>query len=904
MISQVEGEFSELRAKAVEFMQGRDWKRKTGKQKHGVNQSLFDHTLVVLDSLIAILPLLRQTFVPKLTDEEERLVLVSAIAHDVGKELEEWQSYVRGERKFLSDVNRRVAQEIVPQIAHLLSSDQQGTDVTNVVNEILSGVLLHMKHERTPANVMDRVLFGEHVNMRWRTLAELVVVGDNLASAKGVFEGLQCLERCSVSNHLRTSYHLVQFRGVSTTLLHKAAIDAYQNSGWSAVMHYSAGTIYATSSNVSMDVPRPELIAQGLSEAIASSMPCNIASLVVGNPTASMIPKKDLFDYRDLRECLRVAARRVRRGNFLKKPEVDRRKVVATYLTQKGSCIELTNEMLSVESTRISNAHPEICIFKFFKASLDNELLGDVISDETKSAYRKSGLISESLAEKISPADIARIEFDRVFGEDSFSDLMETSTLMPARDMALTVDRFWALPGSHFALNTKEVELVIDHSKRELALIETLGTIADKVYNAIPEHLRPVRASSHQIASSFIADLIYPQDSAMYPDANQLLVAYGETKRNARRASKSHICPICNSYFVGGTNAKADFVANPESHSNRAIAHGSGGYIVICDACKFERFLQQLLLGNKVENIIVLFPRMNIGPSGGELLRRKASSIWDIALNRMSDANPMPDQQVTLALTQCLAKNLVDLSAFRLGASEIVDVLTYESSTDTKKKHRKQLESELKELYDVETLTVELLNEMWVTQFSSLEEAMERLVAGVVTDDDARKARATAFRLTPQLRICCQTPHMIFIPLTNPVSLNADSDANAGLRELYITLLLGMSLDCSVATLKVGETVTFTGGEGVARVPPVPALRELVGSDWISVDKAELWLDAIGAAALLAPSTKLPERSNLLAILCSPTPGHILRRIEQKSDSGYANGQQILLLEKIRKVMR
>jgi hypothetical protein len=895
-------EFQAFRRKAVEFMLDRDWKRKTGKQKHGINQSLFDHTLVVLDSLIALLPLLRGTYSPGLTAEEERLVLTSAVVHDVGKELDEWQRYVRGERGFLSDVNRRLAEEIVPQIARELASDDMTSSVCEVVNEILSGVLLHMKHERTPANVMDRVLFGGHTNPRWRTLAELVVVGDNLASANGLFEGLRCLEQCSMASHIRTSYHLVQFRGVSTTLLHRAAIDAFVESSWSPVLHYSNGTIYAASARDQKHEPSSEIIEQYLSKSIKAAMPASLASLVVGNPLQSMIPKPDLFDYRDLRECLRVAASRVKRANFAKKPEADRRRVVTAYRALKGDPENVSSETLALESSRIASAHPEMCVFKFFKAALDSKLIGSQITKAATEAYQSPTAVGEKPKKK-TVEDVAKAEYDRTFGEGAFSDLQGTSTLMPARDMALTIDRFWSLPGNQFGLDIEKLEFLLDHAKRESILIDALGEVGDKVFDALPDETRPVRASSDDIAKSFLPDLVHPSPSNSVVDASGQIMAYGQTKKNARRSKDAHLCPICNGTFDGGTVAKADFLANPESHTNRAVSHGSAGYIVICNACKFERFLQQLLLGSQVEDVIVLFPRMNIGHAAGEVLRQKAAAIWDAALNRMSEANTEPDQHITLALTHCLARKLCDADVYRLSPAEIVGVLTYESAAETKKKQRKELEAKLRETYDTDELTVELLNEMWVTEFTTLDGAFEALIAGQVTDDDARKARAVAFRLTPQLRICCQTPHMILVPLTNPIAMSKESDVNAGLRELYVTLLLGMSLDCTVAVLRVGEVVTFHGGEGVARVPPVPALRKLVGSEWISVDDSKKWFDAVGAAALLAGSTAFPERSNLYAILGSPTPGHILRRIEQKSDSGQAQWEHFCLLETVRKVM-
>ena len=192
----------------------------------------------------------------------------------------------------------------------------------------------------------------------------------------------------------------------------------------------------------------------------------------------------------------------------------------------------------------------------------------------------------------------------------------------------------------------------------------------------------------------------------------------------------------------------------------------------------------------------------------------------------------------------------------------------------------------------------------WDRDFTSVNEALDALVDGKINDEEARKIRAKVFRLSPEFYIACQTPHMILVPLTSPITMGDESDTNAGIRELYLTLILGLALDCSVAVIKLGEVITFEGGEGVSRVPPVPALRNLIGSEWITIEDAKRWLDAIGSAALLANATGFPERSNLYQILKSPTLGHVLRRIEQKSESGQAYVYQFQLLEKLKGVLR
>ena len=890
-------DYQAFRTKAVEFMLNRGWKKQTAKRRN-FEQSLFDHTLIEIDALITLLPLLQHTFSPPLTESEEQVLLTSVLAHDAGKELPEWQEYVMGRREFLSDVNRELAEEVVSELASQFGS--------NNVEEMLSSVVLHMRYERTPAKVANRLLFGQHTNPRWKTLADIVDAVDNLCSAKGLFAGLQCVtEKTCISNHLRTSYHLVQMRGVSTTLLHRAAVYTFIECGWSPLLHYSNGTIYVASSATQPLEPGVDEIQDQMAEGIEKAMPREMAQLIVGSPLQSMMPKVDLFDYQDLKGCLTVAARRVNRTTFRNKPESARRKTVADYLKRKDDDSPIDENKLALETDRIGTAQPEMCIFKFFKTALAGNLLGKQVTPEAEETYADfaEGGGKRKLP-KVNPQSVARAEYDNVFGEGAYADLQSTSTLMPARDMALTVDRFWSLDGSRFRLDVSKIEY-LDDTKRVEILIDALVDIADKVYTAIPAENRPTRATPEDIARCFMPDLTHPSPKL---DLDELIAqqiqAYGETKANARKEKGLHLCPICNGAFDGGTKAKADFVGNPEGHTNRGVSHGGAGQIVICETCKYERFLQQLLLGSQVTDILVLFPRMNMGHSSGEVFRQKAIQIWDKASIRMTEANPKPDLHLSLGLTYNLARKLRDYDVYQLTPDEIVEIVTYESSTDTKKRNRRDLEKELKATYGMDKLHPDEINEFWDTDFATIDEALQALINGEVLDDEARTIRTKAFRLNRQFYIACQTPHMILVPLTNPVSIGNESDTNAGLRELYLTLILGLSLDCSVAVVKAGEVITFEGGEGVARVPPTPALRELVGAEWVSVEAAKRWLDAIGAVALLANATAFPERSNLYQILKSPTLGHVLRRIEQKSENGQAYMYHFHLLEQMKEVLR
>jgi hypothetical protein len=877
-----------VREKAVQFMLERGWKQKTAKRKD-FDQSLFDHSLVVLDALIALLPVLRGTFVPPLSEQEEQILVTGVVVHDTGKELGDWQEYILGQRGFVSDVNWEHAMQVVPQLAVLFGFTG--------IEEMLSSVLLHMRHERTPAKVMDRVLFGEHTNERWKTLADIVDQVDNLGSSPGLFAALEYLkDRSMFSNHVRAAYHIVQLRGVSTTLLHRAAIDAFLEKGWSPLLHYSNGTIYVASATAKVDEPTVQEIEAELAKQIKVAMGSEFTKQVVGNPIFTVLPKPELFDYREVARYLELASTRVTKETFARKKEVERFNVATKYLKSVG--VESPAEdQLRQQANRIARAYPEMSVFTFFKAMLRQGFLGDPDSDLLKGTY------------------------EGVFGMGSFDKFKKSSAqLSPAKHLELVIDPFWELEGTGLGLGVSKVEYAPDSTRRRV-LIATLSNIANTVYTAMPNEERPQRATPEEIAKCFMMDLAHPSPIL---DLNELvaqqLQAYAQSKENARRKLGHHLCPVCNQWFKHGTEALEDFVPSAVSHTNRAVSHSStsGRGIVICDACKFERFLQQLLLGSKVEEVLVLFPRMNIGHSGGEVLRQKAIRIWEAALTRMSEANPDPDQHLSLAMTRNLAQKLTtsNYNVFRITPAEIVDLMTYRAGDDKRKEYRKNLEKAVKQSFDLDEkdeLEIAILNEAWACDFTNVQEALEALVANKVDDDDARKIRAEAFKLHQHMKIVCQTPHLILVPLRNPIQMRVrgaggkmedEADVNAAIRELYVTLFLGLALDCSVAVMRAGEVITFEGGEGVARVPPVPALRDLIGAEWVRTDAAKRWLDAIGAAALLANATAFPERSNLYAILKSPTPGHILRRIEQKSDAGQAYIGHIHLLETLKEVLR
>lgn len=895
-----------VRLKAAEWMMARGWKRITAK-RGSFNQSLFEHTIYELDALLTLWPIISVSW--GLGEEDLAGLVAGTVAHDVGKETPEWQNYIlagKGAVPYTSHTVENLTQAAIDAVFEALG-------LTGSLDDAKTFVRYHMQATKTIDSLIFDVINKGSKSKRWMTLATIVAEIDNVCSAKGLLEGVRALERSSLGKHLNVTYHLVQIRGVSTTLLHRAIIETYEAAGWHPLLHYSNGTIYVASSVDGVAEPTVSAIELRLADLVKIAMGKDFAKAVVTTDfRASAMAMPPLFDHREIKAYLTVAGTRVAGGEnrFSRRIEsasskAGVEKMVCNYLTlSTGKDVKSVKpDNLVRESQRISRAYPEMGIFKFFKAAIDAELVGEAVSDVAQARYiaalPKSGKGKRPV--NVTPQMIAQIEYDKVFGDGTFHALMKTSTLMPARDMALTIDHYWLQPGMRFGVTTGKVESAPDDVRRT-ALIKSLAEIAQTVYSALPSENQPTRSTPKEIAGHFLVDLLHPSARTEWTSvAQEQLTIYEKSKASAKSPTGDHLCPICNTGFGEGSAAKAAYLDKPESHTNRAISHGSPGYIVICAACKYERFIQQLLLGGKPAELLVLFPRMNIGQGSGMEMVRKAQELMSRTTLLMSNDNDDPNEHVSLSLTQMIARKLSEQDVFTLSPRALLDIFTYSASDDARKKNRKALEEGLREnLLE----TVDDLNASWGMDFSDWDTAVQALVDGKVTESTALGIRADAYKLQPTLHIVCQTPHLILIPLLYPMAVGKDSEVNTAIRRLFAMLILGLALDCSVAVLNSGDAITFEGGEGVARVPRVPALRDLVGDEWVSLDQAEKWIKAIGAASLIAQATELSERSNLYQILSAPTPGHILRRIEQQSESGAASYKHLQHLETLKEVLR
>ncbi len=855
----------EVLKKASEWMLARGWKRKIAKRRQ-FDQSLFEHSLVELDAALQLLPILRQPHHFGLSPEEEQVLVISLVAHDVGKERSEWQDYILGRRGFLSDVDPVLTRKALPDLCAALGFSGLDAKVMAVIENCIN---LHMSRERRDTTVVMALLQGAE---RWYTLANLVYHIDNICSAKGIFGAKNALEQSPLGKHLKTAYHQVIIRGVSTTALHRAALESFEKAGWTPLLHFSDGTLYICSAAKPVSEPSRDQIEERLIKELTEATGRDVVRFMIGSPTANILPKPELFEHSELKLYLEAAARKIGRKSFLTAYEREKKRaisgkpvtagrnkgkaeVIEDYWKKKGKQGARYSVEMDQEADRISSAHPDMLVFKFFKAAMK------LIQDEN--ALHQ-----------------VQREYETILGAESWADLISTSTLMPAQDMIKTVDRFWQLSGKRFGLRVTKLEELAPDKRTEL-LIDTLVKIANQGYAAIPNP--PTRATlARGMATAFIQDLVNPTAQVDLKElARQQIEFYAASKPFAGKQTKKarYVCPICNTPFEEGTKAAADFIDKPESHTNRGVAHGPFGYITICNTCKYERILRQLLLGERTAELIVIFPRMNIGSNAGELLVRKVQALYDRAYSLMVGDTDEPDRHLWLALTHIIAGQTLDQDLYQLTPQHLADLLTYRSGEESRRKNRRQLEKALKEAHEND---LDGANTEWGTDFASWGEAVDAVYANRVADPAVRQIRAEVYRLYPQMQLVYQTPHMILLPVSYAIRLGEDSETNAALRRTFVALFLGLSLDVSVAIVHDSEQVDFQGGEGVAFVPPVAAVRGLIGSNWVPLSDAERWFRLIGVASILANAGQYSERSGLFEVLTAPTAGHVLRRIEQK----------------------
>ncbi|MBX9685298.1 MAG: hypothetical protein K2X27_01275, partial [Candidatus Obscuribacterales bacterium] len=497
---------------------------------------------------------------------------------------------------------------------------------------------------------------------------------------------------------------------------------------------------------------------------------------------------------------------------------------------------------------------------------------------------------AESMASKL---------YEECLGPGSWQKLKSTSTLMPAKDMAELIDPYWSLPGAIFGHPAVSRLKHLPEQTRTVVLIEKLGEILQTVCKAYDVE-SPRSMLADKMSSSFIQDLVEPSNSTDWRElAKSQQEHYASSKASAGKLSNksNYLCPLCNNSFSGisGTKASADFIDKPESHTNRASSHGSFDSIVICNGCYYEKLLMQLACGERPEEVIFIIPQLNLGPRHGEWLVERIRT-WVLSAQLQLSEDGDLSQGFYLNLIQTPARKLQSQDPLFISNQELLALFMNPVSSDKQKDRQKRIIAALKEEFDNDLAEV---NDRSGVRFDSWEDAAKAVLDKTVNLQEFSLIRREVLR-TATLHLVCETPNMIMVPLSREISgLKDESDTSKALRKLFISLTLGLAFNARVAIKKEAESLELGVGSGCAYVAPLPAVRSLIGTEWIAIPDAIKWLRAIGAASLLVKDTKFPERNALFQVLSAEPAEWLARRIEQASDSGNCTLKQIELIEQL-----
>ncbi|HLG74077.1 MAG TPA: hypothetical protein VK009_26965, partial [Chloroflexota bacterium] len=626
--------YQEFRELIVAHLLQKGWKRLLGKRIR-YEQSLFEHSLNTLDVVLTYLPIFRQTWHPPLTLDEEVALIATAVAHDAGKATDEFQRYIRGETSWVGHWSPELTQGLVGELYQLWAR-ASGRDVTadeRQVREAVAGVRYTIRQERTSALEASELLRTDHLSPRWRLFMDVVDDVDNLVSCPSVLDAARFLGRGQgpLARVVSVGYHQARVRGVLTILLHRATQEAFVRRGWRPLLFYPEGTLYISTQD-GAQTPSPEEIAdelQAITRAELAARSQMMPQLVVGRDIRqNFLPKPELFDAERLREYLRVAATRaraksadtVKAWNVVK--VVDALHPEATPHIRRGGKLPATPsppEAGGMEDSlpegyrqeareALGSSQPEMAIFKFFKHVVVNFLYPN---GDPPRAHAYSVLSQQ---------------YEMAFGKGTFEKLLQMakSSLKPAEDYLLVVRFFHELPGAVAGHPSIAKVGLLRPEERQRVLIDLLVGMAEAGFAQLSE--RPSFAEfARKFAQVGVQDLLAPASLDVNALAERQIQAYSTTK--AHRPQEG-ICPICNAPLrlesTESFTAFADtFGQGVEAFSNRQVAHGRKAKLKACAGCYYERVLQQLLLASRPEEVIAIFPHMNLSRHGAPALVRR-----------------------------------------------------------------------------------------------------------------------------------------------------------------------------------------------------------------------------------------------------------------------------------------
>jgi len=834
-----------------------DWWPRLGKARGG-EQTLLDHSLSVLDTLATCLPFVAEESYPPLSQLEVRGILVAAFVHDAGKASDDFQAYLRGEGPPSEHVDPEAIRSLAVAVAR-----EAGMDLADVLDDVVSQAVLHdqrMRQNRGELSERAR----EHQSLRWRKLADLVDAADSLASATNVVEAAVFLARNrQLIGGADVASYRTRVRGVSTTYLHSAALDAFRAAGWTPLRYFEDGTLFI---GRGASVPDSDAVQRQVERKLGDLLNARaeqLAVLAVGTATQDFLPSPELVTEHNLGRLFDVAATKVRRKAKVTDEEREHwsEQWIALFRQrpQLAESFDGTPSAHDLES--LASSGPEICLLKLFKNLMDP----------------KKGLCdSDDVA-------VARVLYEQHVGEGSYAPMSQQSTLMLVEDYLLVLAPWHRLsskgPAEGMSLELRH----LDPKSRERRIRDDLIRITAAVFQNRRKRgaTLPCDRLVAEYARSILTDFSLENIGPSTADIQRNLEAYSALKAMAApRAPKSAIqCSQCSDTIEPGTaHEHSDALGNRGSFSNRRIAFDRVGSPPICPTCTVELKLARLCLGGSVRTVVGLVPPRGFGPTEAAELLERANGVKNVLDRQLSPETFDASRYVALSLPQQVLRQDQDKP---LGERLVLAV----TEKATLRNREKRLAEALSGKLGGDDGAAELGRELHfqITSTGDLAKAIVNGTAPRAIRKDPDVAAAIRAQRDALVEFGAITPNLLVIAMDHEIE--PKSAADRALYQFGLAALFNLELHTAALVAPPGElrsAIACRNG-GSVYVPSNGPARRLIGSQWMPEQGAGVWLRAIQAAIALQSSLG-GDRVGPYEILKLPNAGSVIRRAQLAAD--------------------
>jgi hypothetical protein len=673
----MENDNSFVLEKVVPYLQQRGWHRKSAKSS---GTSLLFHTIVELDVLTNMLPLLSSFDV---SDRDLLILQLSVIAHDSGKEKDEWQEYLSESEKYrakmrlkkpkyVSHVDTDLVREIVSDLQRILKLKFDAQEHILTIMRIIDS---HMKRDRMDAALAFQKVIEQSegkIPSKWLDLSLIVSFIDNLCSCEKVEDVPSILmqqknrEYEKFRQTLKIAYHQVnRIRGISTSLIHKAVQNTYGRKGWVPILHFPDGTAYIGS--IDSRIPLRNSISEELNDIVVEfieGFPDANVNVVVGTPTASSVSTEIVFHPSRIEDYLKEVIRKNKGKGAV---SVSR---AIEYLFNK----ELTEYLFSESSSDLSLLRPFNLKKKERMAFLNS--LDHTLGLKLKAFSRlgiQSNLDPDDILSILKRSDKKRREFysQQGLSGDTIEGNLEELRIWLGKSKSYNAlfEFINSLINKPSLVSVEAREFLVEEISRKFCRDEKYAQKLRKVlpltgpYNPLPyqilfvDHLPEIFGEEFEEATiSWISKLlttaweIYGFEFRGVEDKTEILLSsdlvvpysldfiqralnskdyYELSKEQAfsERPDAQKMCPICNEYFDGENRSISEIVGFSKKFSNRLAGAKSLDNINICEACGLEYLLRSLVLTRRPNEMIIVYPQMNTTFKLGETLEKRFREI-------------------------------------------------------------------------------------------------------------------------------------------------------------------------------------------------------------------------------------------------------------------------------------